>query len=302
LIVIKSRDKISSMNSLIQKAFTLIELLVVIAVIGILSGLIVVSMNGVTNKATIAKAQIFSNSLRNALMANLVSEWRLDGNANDSWNGGNNGSIVGATQISTDCIQESCYSFNATNNNYINIAHNDNLKQTNKITVSIWANTTNWSSFADSRLISCTESGEYNITLAGNNITAWVHINGVYRSPAFTTNSLNSGWHYFVFTYNNRYLKTYLDGVYQNQYDALVLYPIYYLNSNSLIIGGEAGSGSSPAGNYFTGSIDEVRIFSDSLPSSLIKEHYYLGLNNLLTSKQIDMNGYINNIKNIAIK
>ena len=49
------------MHKIKQLAFTLIELLVVIAVIGILSGLIVVSMSGVTNKATIAKAQVFSN-------------------------------------------------------------------------------------------------------------------------------------------------------------------------------------------------------------------------------------------------
>jgi prepilin-type N-terminal cleavage/methylation domain-containing protein len=58
------------MKKTVSIAFTLIELLVVIAIIGILSGLIVVTMNGVTQKANIAKAQVFSNSLRNALMLN----------------------------------------------------------------------------------------------------------------------------------------------------------------------------------------------------------------------------------------
>jgi len=88
------------MNKLIKRSFALIELLVVIATIGILSGLIVVSMSGVTNKATIAKGQIFSNSLRNSLMANLVSEWKFDQVNNpstdqtpDSWSGGNNGTL-----------------------------------------------------------------------------------------------------------------------------------------------------------------------------------------------------------------
>jgi prepilin-type N-terminal cleavage/methylation domain-containing protein len=83
------------MNKLFFKAFTLIELLVVIAIIGILSGLIVVTMSGVTAKATIAKGQVFSNSLRNALMLNLAAEYRLDGNANDSW-GSNNGTWYGS--------------------------------------------------------------------------------------------------------------------------------------------------------------------------------------------------------------
>ena len=61
------------MNRFIKKAFTLIELLVVIAIIGILSGLIVVTMSGVTQKARIAKAQAFSNSLRNALCRRWVA-------------------------------------------------------------------------------------------------------------------------------------------------------------------------------------------------------------------------------------
>ena len=68
------------MNKLLKTAFTLIELLVVIAIIGILSGLIVVSMSGVTEKANIAKSQVFSNSLRNSLMINTVSQY----NFNDS--------------------------------------------------------------------------------------------------------------------------------------------------------------------------------------------------------------------------
>jgi prepilin-type N-terminal cleavage/methylation domain-containing protein len=60
-------------------AFTLIELLVVIAIIGILSALIIVGMSSTTQKATIAKAQVFSNSLRNSLMNNLISEWKFNG-------------------------------------------------------------------------------------------------------------------------------------------------------------------------------------------------------------------------------
>ena len=61
-----------------RTAFTLIELLVVIAIIGILSGLIIVSVSGAAQKATIAKAQIFSNSLRNSLMMNMVAEFKLE--------------------------------------------------------------------------------------------------------------------------------------------------------------------------------------------------------------------------------
>jgi len=282
-------------------AFTLIELLVVIAVIGILSGLIVVSMSGVTDRATIAKAQIFSNSLRNSLMLNLISEWKLNGDTNDSWSGGNNGTGNNITSIS-DCIQGTCYYFNAINNSYINILHNSNLKPTNKITVSVWASSLNWGGYSDARIISCSEGGGYNITPSGNSTTAWVYINGGYRSPAFFSTPPKSGWHYFVFSFDGRYLKTYFNGVYANQFDAGAVYPIYYLHNNSLFIGAEAGSGSVVTGNYFTGNIDEVRIYNDSVPISMIKEQYYLGLNSLFTNDGITKEEYLSRIEEIASK
>jgi len=130
------------MNNILKKAFTLIELLVVIAVIGILSGLIVVSMNGVTNKATIAKSQIFSNSLRNSLMANLVSEWKFDENTGistaDSWSGGNSGTLTGATLptwlTGNNCIRGSCVSFDGVDD-YIVMADSSSLDIVNDFTL-----------------------------------------------------------------------------------------------------------------------------------------------------------------------
>ncbi|MFA5431694.1 MAG: LamG-like jellyroll fold domain-containing protein [Candidatus Paceibacterota bacterium] len=55
------------MNKLFKTAFTLIELLVVIAIIGILSGLIVVSMNGSINSANDTKRKAGIDTIRKAL-------------------------------------------------------------------------------------------------------------------------------------------------------------------------------------------------------------------------------------------
>lgn len=56
------------MSKLLKKAFTLIELLVVIAIIGVLSGLIIVSMNGSINSANDAKRKANIDSIKKALV------------------------------------------------------------------------------------------------------------------------------------------------------------------------------------------------------------------------------------------
>ena len=94
-----------------NKSFTLIELLVVIVIIGILAGVIVVSTFSSINKATIAKLKVFENNIQSELGANMVSRWKLDGNANDAW-GSNNGTLSGpTTKTEAECVTGTCMSF-----------------------------------------------------------------------------------------------------------------------------------------------------------------------------------------------
>ena len=67
------------MNNNSKKGFTLIELLVVIAIVGILAGIIIVSMTSATDSAIMAKAKVFSNSMRDSMSSSIVSEWKFDG-------------------------------------------------------------------------------------------------------------------------------------------------------------------------------------------------------------------------------
>jgi prepilin-type N-terminal cleavage/methylation domain-containing protein len=273
------------MNKLLKQAFTLIELLVVIAIIGILSGLIVVSMGGVTEKATIAKAQVFSNSLRNSLILNLVSEWKLDGNANDTW-GTNNGVINGVvTSSSSNCIHESCYNFNGGN---ITVS---NFSIGNTITVSMWAKVSNYNSAILFSLNGDDYASGPNFYFT-NNATVWNVGNG--SANSFFAGYPNADWHNFVVTTsaaaNNT--KLYMDGVLKGT----TAYINTTVTASSFRLGGWHDGGYS-----MIGLMDEVRLYDVVLPTSQIKEQYYSGLNSLLANGNIDAKEYSERINSIAI-
>ena len=78
-----------------EQSFTLIELLVVISIIGLLGSIVLASLGGAKDQADIAKAQAFSHTVRTSLGADLVGEWRLDNNTNDSSGYNNNGTVGG---------------------------------------------------------------------------------------------------------------------------------------------------------------------------------------------------------------
>lgn len=300
-------------------AFTLIELLVVIAIIGILSGLIVVTMSGVTQKATIAKAQVFSNSLRNALMLNLVSEWKFDELASasngtviaDSWNG-KTGTLVtdngAAEKISSDCLNGKCISLDGSGD-YVNAGSNLDIGH-NSFTWSFWAKTAFSSpQIAIHRQASSMTgwNGYFYLPQASNaNGLFWVTSSSysggsIYRYINPQTNNSNiidNRWHHFVGVCDRSQHKApdvYLDGVLANSGSGG-----YCDNLTDNVPSGILYIGSSVGGVNFKGSIDEVRFYNSAIPSSQIKEQYYAGLNNLLINGSISKEEYLSRINQTA--
>jgi len=288
-------------------AFTLIELLVVIAIIGILSGLIVVTMNGVTAKANIAKSQVFSNSLRNALMLNLISEWKLDANTNDSWSGGNDGTANGALPVSSGCVQGTCYSF--ATNNYIDFGTGDNLNQTTKFSESIWIKPTAlaadmggigkyWTSGQRSQMIQFGNAGNYAVLSSSGTAIAY----NAYSSSVLPLTK--NVWKYLVMTYDGSIpsLKLYADGILLTPTSVYGTIPTSIKSSSDSFKVGAWSNDGGTTNYYFTGSIDEVRFFSAAIPASQIKEQYYAGLNNLLKNNSISKEEYLDKVSALAME
>jgi prepilin-type N-terminal cleavage/methylation domain-containing protein len=307
------------MNKTIKQAFTLIELLVVIAIIGILSGLIVVSMGGMTTKATIAKAQVFSNSLRNSLLLNLVSEWKFDGSASDgsiatnddvldTWGSVNNGNVTAhqpTTRAGSNCVSGSCLQFDGVDD-WVDFGGGSSLNfdNTDDFTFSVWVkdlNTVISNGSVTGLLLKNTSMGIDYYPYA-NQVRAGIRnsVNGTQTVDYNLGSEKLSNWTYIVFTYKTESLegiKIYTNGLFRLSKSTIGLSSFSsatHLTTGYGILGGNHA--------YFNGLVDDVRVFDAAIPDSQIKEQYYAGLNSLLTNGNIDARDYEERINSIALK
>jgi prepilin-type N-terminal cleavage/methylation domain-containing protein len=276
-----------------DKAFTLIELLVVIAIVGILAGLAVVSMSGATEAARIAKLKVYSNSIRSSLMGNRISEWRLDegiGTTTADTVGTNNGTVVGvpAWKSGADCVSGKCLSFDGTDD-YVSIG---NFQKPSSFTIEAWVS-----------FVSYSQKNYPGIVWSGDSSTAWgisanfangkmyARVSDGSVMQGWVLDDLNSsnypaGWHHLVFTGDGSMLKYYKDGRLFNS----VAQTVSNSGMSSLSIG-RWGSYSA-AESYFNGLVDEVRVYSQSLADSGIRNEYLAGLDRLLASGKITREEY----------
>ena len=285
-----------------NKSFTLIEILVVIVIIGILSGFIIVSMAGVSSKATIAKGQAFSNSLKNSILLNLVSEWKLDEGGSsqttaDAWgtNNGTLGSTGGVdandpTWVSSGCISGNCLQFDGVDD-YVNCGTASNLNITGFLTISAWAKTSNLPNQYYQAIVHKTgdyiDQQGYAVSLSLNKWTATIsQSSGVYDSLSWPTTPAIGAWYNIVFSYDGSAMKFYINGEPTQKSTSVVLAS----GSQPLRIGkGLYYSG-------FNGLIDDVRIYNAAIPTSQVQENYYSGLNRLLVKGVILAGEYFQRI------
>jgi len=310
------------MNKLLKKAFTLIELLVVIAIIGILSGLIVVAMGGITNSANIAKGKVFSNSLRNALMMNLVSEWKFDGSGvadggaattaytQDNWSGGNNLTINGDSPIvysGSNCVYNSCLYFDG--NSYLSVNENSSLDITNGITLEAWVNVTslqnnNYEYIIRKYATDPNQGTLYGLSMGYGDATVKFFIWTQNYSGCQTFSSTGSAgaltlnqWYHVTATYDSvaGLIRIFINGALNNSTSSIT--GAIRTTSNPLYI-----SHRQDGTLYFNGYMDNVRLYNAAIPTSMIQEQYYAGLNNLLSKGEITGEEYSQRLESFAFK
>jgi prepilin-type N-terminal cleavage/methylation domain-containing protein len=276
-----------------HKAFTLIELLVVIAIIGLLSSIVLVSMKGVREKAQIAKGLDFSNSIQNALGVDAVGVWSFEtletGNiVLDSSGYGNNGTVTGATLVAGMEQLGNALSFDG--NDGVSMGDRAMLEP-GSITVEAWVSPSvaipaDWSTIV---------AKGYQTTYT----EYWLHYRAGYFRLEFGNGTTNrtavcpavtispGGWYHVVGTYTAGGVGyCYVNGTRGSATSVL---------SGSLV--GDAhpfkiGESSYTTNYYFTGLIDEVRIYEIALTSAQLQSQYYAGLDRLLAKGLMDRGEY----------
>jgi hypothetical protein len=141
-----------------------------------------------------------------------------------------------------------------------------------EITVSTWFYIDNYTA---APLVSGYHNGGYRLGFGDGNDLLWtvnLENTGDFSVAVAHENIALHQWHHVTGTYDGRTLKLYLDGILRNQ--ANITGTIHYADNNYILLGTEAGAADTPADcpRYFTGGLDEVRIYPVALGYSQVMD------------------------------
>jgi hypothetical protein len=223
-----------------------------------------------------------AHSNTTALSSGLVGYWNFDGGTTH-WNtgkvddvsgNGNTGQLINMSTSTSPVAGKigQALKFDGTSS-YVNIPASASLTSTNTMTVSAWVKTASSSPYILAMDPGCAKStthcGPYSLsTINGGRFT----INNFTGVVIDSSVSIADGkWHHVVGTYDKVNAKIFVDGVQTGS--------TAYSNSISgtslpIRIGGDDRT---PVGNFFPGTIDDVRIYNRALSASEVQALYRMG-------------------------
>lgn len=232
---------------------------------------------------------VFLTSAANAadIVTGLVGHWKLDGNGTDSTGRGNNGTVSGATAaVDRFGVANAALSFNGSNN-YVDVGHV--MDGATVFTWSAWIITSLNSAPAQyynaPAIIGNRQGGgaslDVLLVVYGANLAWYDELGGVEHN--FTTSTVvnDNVWHLVAVVRNGTALTFFVDGVSVGATTC---------GANGInALGSVIAPFAFPVNNYFSGRIDDARMYNRALSSDDVLALY----NN---------NGWSTTIRNASIR
>ena len=277
-----------------KNSFTLIEVLVVIAIIAILSSALFLYTKSTKEDAKIASALQLRNSISNVLGAYNVGAWRFEG------------ATINESGYDSSGHKNDCTPVNSSNISYISSVHNSlgkalkinnnngwlncgdsaskpNLFPSNAITLEAWAK-------ADSvpnsyrGIVTNKRENNYGINLYIHRDNIGSRIGRTPNNNTLVTTtwapSANT-WYHIVITYNSKNRKAilYVNGKIERE--MTLESDIRYHGTNNFFGIGCNYKTDTTCNGPFRGTIDDVKVYNESLVFAQVQEHYAEGLQRL---------------------
>lgn len=257
------------------RGFTLIELLIVIAIIGLLTSIVLASLNSVRDRARIAAALQFESHIYHGIGDQLIGSWGFDecsgATANDGSGLGNTGTLINSPVWSTNTpANNGCsLSFNGSNT-YVNVGNSAQLNPSSAMTISLWINA---NAYALGVPVGRRNNGDYadvySFKWRATENPFWTIRDGSDVAHFLTLASLPAlnEWHHIAMTYDGQTMRSYLNGVPDGN-------PLSFVNTiqastRPTLIGQSV--------EFFPGNIDNVRIYSSVLTAQAVQKLYAEG-------------------------
>ena len=255
-----------------RKAFTLIELLLVISVIALIAAIVFNSLRGARESARISNALVFQHQMHSLLGPDLVGQWNFDDSANrygDFSGGGNTGTCTNCP-VPVDGVpgtRGTALSFDGVDD-VVSVPHSASLNITGAITIGAWIRRNVIDRQDD---VIHKTGGGYLFRVLVNASQNRLQFNvqdsgGVWRGVSSNPNAVsNTEWHHVAVSYERPTVRFYVNGqpwgTGVRDFDMLS-------TLGELLIGSFWRTG------FYSGLIDDVRIYNRALTASEIQTLY----------------------------